>query len=69
MMMQTLRNRIVESDNPVGVKKVSNWKLPEKDFAYGKKVKEDPEGVDISMKILSNLPSYQKLASTQSIKY
>lgn len=46
--MQTLKNKIIESDNPVGVKKTSNWILPGKDFAYGKKDAADPEGVDIS---------------------
>lgn len=47
-MMQTLKNKIVESENPVGVKRVSNWKLPPDGFAYGKKEVEDKEGVDIS---------------------
>jgi hypothetical protein len=48
MMMQTLRNKIAESDHPVGVKRISNWKLPDKNFTYGWKEKGDPEGADIS---------------------
>jgi len=50
--MQTLKNKIIESDNPVGVKRVSNWKLPDKNFAYGKKEEADPEGVEKSILIL-----------------
>jgi len=51
--MQTLINKIIEeADRPVGVKKVSNWKLPDKNFAYGKKEESDPEGVEISILIL-----------------
>ncbi len=66
-MMQTLKNRIVESSNPVGIKKVSNWNLPENNFAYGKKVPADPEGVDIS-NIKPNFHSYSKLACSYSVK-
>jgi len=47
-MLQTLKNKIIESDNPVGCKKTSNWILPEKEFAYGKKDIPDPEGVEKS---------------------
>lgn len=46
--MTHLKTRLVECDNPVGIKKTSNWKLPPIDFLYGKKEKEDPEGVSIS---------------------
>jgi len=47
-MIQSLKNKIIESENPVGTKKISNWNLPEKEFAYGKKEKPDPEGVEKS---------------------
>jgi hypothetical protein len=48
-MLQTLRNRLIEQENnPVGMKKTSNWKLPDKDFAYGKKTIPDKEGVSKS---------------------
>jgi len=47
--MQVLKNKLIEGDNPVGINtKSHNWKLPPKDFAYGKKDEGDPEGVDIS---------------------
>lgn len=46
--MTLLKNRMVECNNPVGTKKTSNWKLPPIGFVYGKKEKEDPEGVSIS---------------------
>lgn len=47
-MLQTLRTRLIEQENPVGIKKTSNWKLPDKDFAYGKKTIPDKEGVSKS---------------------
>lgn len=47
-MMQTLKNKLIEGDYPVGCKKTSNWILPDKNFAYGKKEQEDPEGVEKS---------------------
>jgi hypothetical protein len=47
-MLQTLRTRLAECENPVGTKRTSNWQLPPQEFAYGKKEKEDPEGVSIS---------------------
>lgn len=40
-MLTTLKNKIVESDKPVGRKPVNNWRLPPADFAYGKKIKDD----------------------------
>ncbi len=46
--MQTLKNKIIECEHPVGVKRASNWILPDKDFAYGKKDPPDPEGVEKS---------------------
>jgi hypothetical protein len=46
-MADTLKQKIVESHKPVGVKKQSNWKLPPSDFAYGFKVKPDAEDVSV----------------------
>jgi hypothetical protein len=46
--MTHLKTRLVEVEQPIGVKKVSNWKLPPIDFVYGKKEKGDKEGVSIS---------------------
>jgi hypothetical protein len=46
-MLQTLKTRLVECEHPVGIKKTSNWKLPSIDFVYGKKEKEDKEGVSV----------------------
>ena len=46
--MTFLKTRLVEVEQPIGTKKVSNWKLPPIDFVYGKKEKEDKEGVSIS---------------------
>ena len=46
-MIDTLKKKLVESHNPVGIKKTSNWKLPPQEFAYGYKVKEDPEDASI----------------------
>ena len=48
-MLQTLKTRLIENEHPIGIKKTSNWKLPPVDFAYGKKEKEDLEGVSISI--------------------
>lgn len=47
-MLTKLKTNLIENTNPVGVKKTSNWKLPPKDFAYGKRVEPDKEGVSIS---------------------
>lgn len=47
-MLQTLRTKLVETDHPVGVKRIMNHKLPPSEFVYGRKEKEDPEGVSIS---------------------
>ncbi len=46
--MTHLKSRLVECENPIGKKKTSNWVLPPVNFVYGKKEKEDPEGVSIS---------------------
>ncbi len=43
-----LKKKIINSSNPVGSKSVNDWKLPPIDFVYGKKEKEDPEGVSKS---------------------
>ena len=50
-MTDYLKERLYEAEHPVGVKKYSNWKLPPPDFAYGLRVKPDPEGVSIVRKI------------------
>lgn len=47
-MIQALKTRLIENDHPVGVKRTSNWHLPPPDFAYGKVVPRDKEGVSIS---------------------
>jgi hypothetical protein len=47
-MIDKLHERIYESDNPIGTKKYSHWKLPPPDFAYGQRVQPDKEGVSIS---------------------
>ena len=47
-MIDKLHERIYESDNPIGAKKYSHWKLPPPDFAYGQRVQPDKEGVSIS---------------------
>jgi hypothetical protein len=64
-MLQTLKNKIIECENPVGVKKVSNWVLPEKEFAYGKKDTPDPEGVEKSTTNFL-ISSNKKLASSRT---
>ena len=48
-MLQTLKTRLIEIEQPVGVKKTSNWILPNQDFAYGKKEIPDKEGASISI--------------------
>lgn len=50
--MGHLKTRLVECENPVGMKRTTNWKLPPIDFVYGKKEKPDPEGVSKSKKIV-----------------
>ena len=47
-MITGLKTKLIENQNPVGKKKVSNWKLPPDDFAYGKRIPPDEEGVSIS---------------------
>jgi hypothetical protein len=43
-----LITKLSDGQNLVGKKKTSNWKLPPIDFVYGKKEKEDAEGVSRS---------------------
>jgi hypothetical protein len=61
--MLQLKTRMIEADNPVGVKKTSNWKLPPIDFVYGKENIPDKE--DASLGMIHNfnliLNSYKKL--------
>ena len=47
-MIQGLQTRMIESQNPVGIKKTSNWKLPKNDFTYGLAGKTDKEDASIS---------------------
>jgi hypothetical protein len=47
-MIQGLQTRRIESSNPVGVKKTSNWKLPNNEFTYGLAGKTDKEDASIS---------------------
>ena len=42
-MLQTLRNKLIEQEHPVGIKKTSNWILPDEGFYYGKKTVPDNE--------------------------
>ena len=51
-MFQALKNKLVDNDNTPGIKKASYWKLPPKDFCYGKKEQPDKEGVSLGIKIL-----------------
>lgn len=48
-MITALKTNLIECQHPVGVKRVSNWKLPPEDFAYGQKIPADKEGVSISI--------------------
>jgi hypothetical protein len=49
MMMKTLDSKIFKSMNPVGVKiPTIGIKLPQNDFAYGKKEPSDKEGCSTS---------------------
>ena len=48
-MITALQTNLIENEHPVGIKKVSNWRLPPDDFAYGKKVIPDKEGVSVSI--------------------
>ncbi len=56
--MSSLKSRLVECEKPIGQKKTSTWKLPPVGFVYGKKEKEDPEGVSISNINKYNINSY-----------
>jgi hypothetical protein len=58
-MLQTLQNKLVECEHPVGQKKTTNWNLPPKDFAYGKPPQSDKEGVGMSKTLITS--SHQKL--------
>ena len=53
-MLQTLKNKLIESEHIAGMKRVSNWKLPPQGFAYGKKEIEDKEGAS-KCKLLYNI--------------
>lgn len=44
-MIQSLQQRIIESSNPVGMKRVNSWCLPPKPFSYGLPGRKDKEGV------------------------
>ena len=46
-MIQTLKTKLKENENPVGTKKISNFKLPQENFTYGKQEKPDKEGVSV----------------------
>lgn len=48
-MLKSLKKKIVEAERPVGVKTISNWKLPPSEFAYGKKEKDDEFHAGISI--------------------
>ena len=48
MTTTAIRTMLIENKKPVGVKKVSNWKLPPNDFAYGKKIPSDKEDASVS---------------------
>jgi hypothetical protein len=61
-MLTSLKTMLVENEQPVGIKKHSNWKLPDLEFSYGKVVPKDKEGVSISN--ISLIFSNQKLAKS-----
>lgn len=68
-MTETLKKQIIDSYKPVGVKKSSDWNLPPKDFAYGYKVKEDPENASIITRSwIEHKPSKPIEAKTDFIK-
>ena len=43
-MLESLRIKLIESEHPVGIKRLNKWSLPPKDFAYGRKETPDKEG-------------------------
>ncbi len=49
-MLETLKRKLKENEQPVGTKKYSTWKLPPPNFSYGYPVVPDKEGVSISKK-------------------
>ena len=53
-MIETLKRKLKENEQPIGIKKISSWKLPPRDFAYGYPVVPDKEGVSISKKKKNN---------------
>ena len=44
-MSQTLKIKLTEADQPVGVPRLPRYALPPESFVYGLKIKRDPEGV------------------------
>ena len=49
-MITTLKRKIKESYQPIGIKKYSNQKLPQENFSYGLPIIPDKEGVSIRKK-------------------
>ena len=49
-MIEALKRKLKENEQPIGIKKISSWKLPPRDFAYGYPVVPDKEGESISKK-------------------
>lgn len=43
-MIDSLKIKLIESENPVGIKRSNKWILPPKNFAYGRKEIPDKEG-------------------------
>lgn len=68
-MITALKNKIIESDKPVGVKTTNNWKLPPSEFAYGKKEKDDEFHAGASKYIIKLIyNSNWKLGRSSAIK-
>ena len=44
-MSQTLKIKLAEADQPVGVPRLPRYALPPESFVYGLKIRRDPEGV------------------------
>lgn len=47
-MITALETNLKENEQAPGIKKTSNWKLPPKDFAYGKVIPADKEDASVS---------------------
>jgi hypothetical protein len=47
-MSQTLKIKLTEADQPVGVPRLPRYALPPESFVYGLKIRRDPEGVSKS---------------------